>query len=314
MRAAAVLALGAWAAALPASGEPCVRSLDPLRAEVETRYGYVRRPTGPAERAEKRALARCRRLLDRRTGTFRKDARAAAGAAATLLGQYPSDAGIAALLSSGLDGLRDALALEGEDLLLTGSALPAGEGRDAAEAGAAAAASLLAASGGAADAAARALALEGAADALRAGYRGALEGPDRRLRRTCGDGMLVREGGALLWRADGATAVVSRAGRTLRLEGVRARRPAEDSSLVLEVSNFFGVGTYQMAFGSGAWREGAFVHHGIVEAGTLTVTAYDGNLGRIEGTFAFTARGCLFRCAAVEVTGGSFLFRHATIL
>ena len=314
MRAFAPFLLGLALLAPRGGAAPCTRALDDLAAEVEQRAYLVLFPTTPEQKAEKKGLARVRRALRFRSTSFRKDAATAGLAGRTLLDLYPGQGTVEDIVQGALDGLRDDLALEREDLLLTAGRLPGGDLRDRALEGAAVAADALDL-----DAAADPLAVEDRADALGAaalalakGFRRALPGADGRRRRTCGDEMWAVEEGGLAWRADQVVAIYNAASDSFLLRGVRARRPAEHSELELVVTGVTGVGTYPLEFGTGKWVE-TFTQYGIVEGGTLTVTDLDLEAGTIEGTFAFTARGCVFDCTTYEVTGGKFRLRNLQV-
>jgi hypothetical protein len=313
-RLAAILGM-VLAAAGRVAADPCDLDVEDLRAEVTFRANLVQHPQGSAEKAERKTLVRISRWLRRRSTSFRRDADTASRTAEGLEGLYPSDNLIASHLDAMLDDLAGDLAVEREDLLLTASRLAQGPERTAAEDAAEESGAGLDAADAATSNAERGSALDGAALALESGYRAMLDRPDRKLRRTCGAAMLVRDGdGVLQWRADRTTAVFNVAGATLELTGVRARRPAGDSELVLQVRNFFGVGTYGLDFGSGLYRDGPFIRWGIVESGQVQVTAFDASAGVIEGTFTFTARGCIFDCTTLEAEDGSFRLRDMTVL
>jgi hypothetical protein len=299
------------ASALPAPAGPCSGAFDGLRDEVEVRRALVADPATPAEKAERKALDRVLRRLRRRSRSLARDASTARVAGEALAALYPGDGGIAALVDGALDGLRSDLALERDDLALTAGQLPAGPGRDRALEGLAEADAALAGTDGAADddLPGRTGGLAAASAAVDAAFRAVLVGPDRR-RRPCGERVTVREGGVLLWRADRVTVLHQASSGLLQVSARRARRPADDSEMLLEVSDFHGVGNYPLPFGSGTWRDGPFTYYGFVESGTLVVTAYDSQAGVCEGTFSLTARGCLFDCAATEVTGGAFATRR----
>lgn len=313
---AGLLALGLLAA-LPGPGAaaPCSPAFDSLLPEVELRAHLVRYPATSAQKAEKRALAKVLRTLERKSTSYRKDARAAGTVGRALLDLYPSSTPIQDLLQGSLDGLRADLGRERDDLVLTAGQLPAGAPKDAALAGVAAADLALAADDGAPvlDMDARPLALESAAKSMEKAFRSALPGRDGKRRRTCGDEMWVQQGGALLWRADLVTGIYQESSNQFFLSGIRARGPADDSQLDLVVENVFGVGTYSLGFGSGTWRD-TFIQFGIVEGGTLTITAIDKVKGTASGTFAFRARGCLFDCSTYQVTGGVFRLRNLKVL
>jgi hypothetical protein len=310
------LALLGLLAALAARGSaaPCSPAFGALAAEVELRAHLVLYPDTPEEKAEKKALGRVQRALRRHSTSYRKDAATAALAGTTLLSLYPGNGAVADLVQGTLDGLRADLGLERNDLALTADELPGGDLADRALAGVAEADAALAVhdAAGALDVEARTAALGTAALAVEKGFRGALPGRDGRRRRTCGDEMWVDQGGGLRWRADLVTGTYVDAADEFFLTGIRARRPADDSELDLVVENVFGVGTYPIDFGTGIWRD-TFTQYGIVQSGTLTITAFDKVKGTAEGTFAFTARGCIFDCSTYEVTGGVFRLAHLNV-
>jgi len=310
---AGLLALSLAAAlAVPGGAAPCSSAFDALSAEVDLRAHLVLYPSTPEQKAEKKALAKIQRALGRRSTSYRKDAASAASVGKGLLALYPSSSAIAALVQGALDGLRADLGRERDDLALTAMELPGGESRDRALAGVAAADLALAEddAAGSLDLDARPAALGTAALAMEKAFRGALPG---KRRRTCGDEMWVEQGGGLLWRADLVTGVYQQASDLFFLSGIRARQPADDSELDLEVKNVFGVGTYPIDFGTGTWRD-TFTQFGIVESGFLTITAMDKAKGTAEGTFTFTARGCVFDCSTYQVTGGAFRLRNLKVL
>jgi len=302
--------------AVPARAEPCAGGFAPLAAEVALRAHFVKYPASPAQREEKRDLARAARLLLRGSKSYSRDARTAGQAGGLLLLRYPGDGTIESLVQGALDGLRADVGLERDDLALTGAAFPAGEDRDRADAGVAEADAALAASDASdpLDAEERSLDLGNAARALEAAFRDVLAAHGRRRKRTCGNEMRVVESGGLLWRADRVDAVLQANTNQLVLDGFRVRDPVGDSELQIVVTNVTGTGTYPLSYGSGKWVEDSFTYFGIVEGGSLTITSLDAVAGTAEGTFAFTARGCLFDCSTYEVTGGSFRLRNLTIL
>ena len=300
------------AAAAPAGRGPCSPDFDGLRAEVEAHRAAVASPTSPAERAERRALDRVLRRLRRGSTSLAKDAATIRDADAVLDDLYPGDPVLSGHVAAALDGVRAALALDRDDLALTAGQLPPGEDRDR----------LL---GGVAEADAafevddvlppddgetRSTYLAMADRAVRASWRAALEGKDRRRRAPCGEVVAAREGGVLLWRADQVSIVHQSASGLFHLSAVRSRRPADDSEILLEVADFHGVGTYPLPFGTGLWRDGPFIYFDFIESGTLQVTRYEAGSGIVEGTFSFTARGCVFDCAATTVSGGTFATRR----
>jgi hypothetical protein len=312
---AGALVLGLLASLAARGGaDPCTPAFDPLLVEVKARAHAVLYPSTPEQRAEKKALGRVLRTLGRRSTSYRKDARAAAAAGRALLDLYPSQGIIEGLLDGALDGLRTDLGRERDDLALTAGQLGGGVLRDAALAGVAEADLALADADAAGDLDmdVRPVALEAAALAMERAFRDALPGRDGRRRRTCGDEMWVVEDGSLLWTADTVTGIYVNASKEFRLSGIRLRRPADDSQLDLVVSNVFGVGSYPIGYGTGTWRD-TFTQYGIVESGTLTITAIDKVAGTAEGTFAFTPRGCLFDCATYDVTGGVFRLRNLKV-
>ena len=198
--------------------------------------------------------------------------------------------------------------MDGEDLALTVSLLGT-EGKAEGAAGLAAVDGLLGEAASAAGPRDRAKRLEETARRAEKVLKGLLEGKSRKLRRTCVDRMRVREGGKLLWNADLVEGVFDLGGRTFTLTGTRLRSPSDDSTLSFSVNNFFGTGTYPMAFATGLYREFSFIRFGIIESGSLEVTEFNAVSGRAKGTFTITARGCLFNCATFEVTGGEFELR-----
>jgi len=306
-RFAAVAAL-VLASALPAGARgPCTVALEPLRDEVRSRIILVGAPDSPAERRERRSLLRIERRLGRNSRTPAKDLATLRRAGDLLVGLYPADSQIPLLLDAALDGLHADLALDREDLLLTARRLPSGEGRDRALDGAAEVAAALDADDQApgTDHALRSGVLEGAARALDRTWRAVLDRRDRRARGPCGDLFTAREGGELLWRATRLSVVHQASSATVHVLAERRRRPADDSELFFEVRNFHGVGSYPIVHESSRWREGPFTYFRIVESGTLTVTAHDAAAGRLEGTFSFTVRGCVFGCTTFEVTDGA---------
>lgn len=311
-----LLALGLLALlSVRVGAAPCSPAFDPLLKEVELRAYLVLYPITPEQRAEKKALAKVRRTLRRKSVSFRKDAAAAGSVGKSLLDLYPSSPAIVSLVQGSLDGLRADLGRERDDLDLTAGELPGGELRDRALAGVAEADLALAADDAASalDLDARPAALGTAALAMEKAFRGALPGRDGKRRRTCGDEMWVEQGGELLWRADLVTALYQQDSDRFLITGIRARFPADESQLDLVVANVFGVGSYSMDFGTGKWRD-TFTQFGIIESGTLTITAMDKMKGTAEGTFAFTARGCVFDCSTYQVTGGVFRLRNLKVL
>ncbi len=299
--------------AAPAGTVPCSPAFDPLLEEVEARAYLVLYPSSPEQRAEKRALAGIRRTLRRKSASYRRDAATAGAAGGALLDLYPGSPAVESVVQGALDGLRTDLGRERDDLALTADQLPGGDLRDRALEGVASADLALGVDDAAAplDVEARALALGDAARAMERAFREALPGRDGKRRRTCGDEMWVDQGG-LLWRADFVTGSYQPDSDEFILRGIRARFPADESELDLVVPDVFGVGTYAIPFGTGTWMD-TFTQFDIVESGTLTITAIDLEAGTAEGTFAFTARGCIFDCSVYEVTGGAFRLRNLAV-
>lgn len=317
---AGVLVLAALAGVAGSAGrgaaEPCSPGTGPLAAEVALRAHLVKYPTTPAERAEKAALAKVQKLLDRSSRSYAKDAQDLGSAGGVLLGLYPSDSAMQSLVQGVLDALHADVLLDRDDLDLISTELAGGPRQDRALRGVADADLHLAedAAAPALDAGARSAALAAAARAIEKGFRTGLTGAGRRIRGTCGDEVWVEQGGKLLWKADQVSAVWLKAPGTFTLVATRTRLPADDSELELDGTNFFGAGTVSLGYGTGKWREGHFLYFNIVEAGSVTFTSLDEAAGTAEGTFAFTSRGCLFGCATKDVTGGFFRLRHLKVL
>ena len=302
-------ALAAWSWSAPAAG-PCTGALEPLRDEVHARIVLVGLPDSPAERVERRTLLRIERRLGRSSSRPARDVATLRRAADALGDLYPGDAAIGVRVDAALDGLHSAVALDLEDLLLTAPRLPAGPRRDRALGGAAVVGDLLEADEAAeGDASARLESLEAATLEVDATWRSVLDRPDRAARHPCGQTFTVREGGGLIWRATRLSVLHHQPTDVLQIRATRRRRPADASELFFEVKDFHGVGTYPIVPDTSLWSEGAFDYYRIIESGSVQVTRWDPDDGVVEGTFAFTTRGCVFGCRSTEVTDGDFATR-----